>query len=129
MPATALVAGDRPVASPAAVGGLSVAQVTTGGGAGPDPGCRGVGRTSAPPPFGGQYIFERLPDIFHVICDIYILCDIHKLCRTLGDSGEGCKKSISDSGSDDLLPRFNKCGAAKEVIRASGGHRRFILFT
>ena len=70
------MAGDRPVRSPAAVGGLSVAQVTTGGGAGPDPGCRGVGRTSAPPPFGGRYIFERLPDIFHVICDIH--SDIYK---------------------------------------------------
>ena len=64
MPATALVAGDRPVRSPAAVGGLSVAQVTTGGGAGPDPGYRGVGLSAAPPPFGGRYIFERLPDIF-----------------------------------------------------------------
>ena len=72
MPATALVVGDRPVASPAAVGGLSVAQVTTGGGAGPDPGCRGVGRTSAPPPFGGRYIFERLLDIFHVIIMRYL---------------------------------------------------------
>ena len=33
--------------------------------------------------------------------------------------------SVYQIFSDELLPRFNKCGAAKEVIRAAGGSPAF----